>query len=127
MNSEYVPANSGNPHTRYILGAQTPDEQKFLTVMRDLALREDKSIVLVVDGAEWVDTKIPGMQPNPVVRLSLHLEHRNGAAFVPKAGQLVDPNQHFTGTPTTGSLDRIEKAENVRVQKVDGKTTVEIK
>ena len=126
MISEYVPANTGNPNTRYILGVQSPEEQKLLTVLRDLALRDDKSIVIVLDGAEWVDKKIPGMPANPVTRLSFHLEHRNGALFVPKAGQHVDPNQHFVGT-TTGSLEKIKAAENVRVQEVAGTTTVEVK
>lgn len=126
MKPEYVAPNTGNPHARYIMTVQNPDEQKLLTILRDLALRDDKTIVLVLDGAEWVDKKIPGMPTNPVTRLSFHLEHRNGKPFIPKAGQHVDPAQHFTGT-TTGTLHRLKEADNTRVQEHGGKTTVEIK
>lgn len=126
MKPEYVPSNSGNPHSRYIIGAQNGEEQKLMTILRDLALREDKNVVLVIDGAEWVDKKIPGMPPNPVTRLSFHLEYRNGSPFVPKPGQNVDPSK-YVSEHSTGTLHRLKEAENVRVQEAGGKTTVEIK
>lgn len=126
MKPEYVPANSGNENNRYIMTVENPGEQKLLTILRDLALRQDKAVVLVLDGAEWVNKKIPGMPANPVTRLSFHLEYRNGKPFVPKVGQNVDPAKHVAEI-STSTLNRIKEAENVRVQENDGKTVVEVK
>lgn len=115
MKPEYVPPTPKDPNTHYILAIQSPEEQRLLTVLRDLAFREDKDVVIVIDGSEWANEPVAGMPERPVTRLSIHLEHRDGRPFIPKGTQQVDPTKPMKTVRTTNYVGA-EETEKLRVQ-----------
>lgn len=79
MKFEYL-AKTTERGTRYILRPSDPEdgraEMKFLTILRDLGLKE--GVTFRVIGAEHVDKNIAGVPPKPVVGLSIELIEPEG-------------------------------------------------
>jgi len=128
MKAEYLKPDSEG-YIEYILGAQAPEEQRLLTILRDLGLHESKDIVLLITGAEWQDKNIPGLPNKPVLRLRLRLEHRDGRPVVVNPRKPVDPTRFVREDATTEKTE-IGRAGGgkTRVQHIPGQTTtVEIK
>lgn len=91
------------------------EEQRWLTILCDLAQRPD--IILRVVGAKRSEKSIPSQPPNPVDMLKIRLEKRDGSA--PRAAELLaaeraailDPSRP---TPRRESVRRTTAVSNAR-------------
>jgi hypothetical protein len=130
MKVEYLKPQADNPNAEYILAAESPVEQRLLTILRDLGLKESKDVVMLISGAEWQDKNVPGLPDKPVIRLRFHLEHRDGRPLVINPRKPADPGKFVREAATTEKTEigRGGGGGKTRVQHIPGQTTtVEIK
>ncbi len=132
MRFEYIP-ETPQQGPKYYMTANDPtgEEMRFLTIIRDLANKP--GVVIRVVGAETAPTSLPGQPPNPVTRLSIIIEKRDGSA--PRAAELLqaereallDPKKPVPTSKGWGRTDHVRSAQskNMRVvQHPGGKGTV---
>lgn len=72
------------------------DEQRFLTILCELAQRPD--VIVRVVGAKRSDKNLPGQPPNPVDMLKIRIEKRDGSA--PRAAELLAAERAALLDPT---------------------------
>jgi hypothetical protein len=87
MKIDYLPADEQFKYPRYFLRPEETDECRFLTLMRDLALRPN--VFLQVVGTEDLDTAKPGLPARAVMALILTL-HGDVPDLPPE--KMLDPN-----------------------------------
>ena len=128
MKSEYI-SPTKERGLRFLLAAQSIEEQRLLTILRDIGLDPDKDIVLRVDGAEWSDKPVRGLPDKPVTRLSITVERRSGKPYSPKDGQPMDPTKYVQVERTSSTpVGRGAGKGNIRtVHMPNGTNIVEIK
>lgn len=104
MKFEYI-AKTTEKGTRYIMRPSDPEdgraEMKFLTILRDLGLKE--GVTFRVTGAEHVNKDVAGIPPKPVVALSIELIEPAGEEEPAPQLDPLDPNAR------TPQKARIEK------------------
>lgn len=76
--------------------AQSGDEMRWLTIISDIATNPE--IIIRVVGAKRSNKSIPGMPANPVIKLKLVIERRDGTA--PRATELLEIQRKLQLDPT---------------------------
>jgi hypothetical protein len=107
------------------------DEMRWLTILCDIAQRPD--IVIRVIGAKRSNKAIPGQPSNPVLKLKIVIERRDGTA--PRSAELLrkeveallDPTKRVKKQQSTGRTDAVKRAQdrNMRIVHESGSVVIE--
>lgn len=99
MRIEYIPESKSNG-PKYVLRPTSQEEQRFLSILRDVGLSPE--VVFRVVGVEQMDKDVSGMPPKPVVAMAIEIEMRDGSKYsTPGRRNPSDPN-----VPTDRKADR---------------------
>lgn len=104
MKYEYFPG-TGAAGVQLILRATSPEDQRFLTYLRNYTMGKDKPSIRVT-GSEHVDANVPGLPDRPVLALSMTFEMPSGEPWIPAPGETVDPNVRVRTESSPGHARR---------------------
>jgi hypothetical protein len=129
MKIDYMPAKGENQGPRYIVRPENHDEQKFLTILRDILMPKSHRLRMI--GTEHSEKNVANMPAKPVTLASLCVEDRAGKCppeFRPNESKdVADPTRHIPRTeqadvPIAAVMDGHGK---MRVVRQGDKTIVE--
>lgn len=131
MKIEYEAETSEHGPFYYLIPEGAGDEQRFLTTLAEIAQRPD--ICIRVVGSRRSSMAIPGQASNPVLKLKIVIERRDGTA--PRAAELLkkemasllDPTKRAKKQQSHGRTDAVRRAQdrNMRVVHESGSVVIE--